>query len=146
MKMSTGSRIKQLRVKKGFTQDHMAHQLGMNRANFSNYERDVASPPGDTLSKIADILGTSTDYLLGRSEEQPIIEPYYALTPKDERDITKKLEQMLGELDSDSGLSFMSGAEMDDEDRELLRISLEQTIRMSKELAKKKFTPKKYRN
>jgi hypothetical protein len=37
------------------------------------------------------------------------------------------------------------GEPMDEEDRELLRISLENTLRMSKEMAKKKFTPKKYR-
>lgn len=38
----------------------------MNRANFSHYERDTAIPPCESLSKIADILNTTTDYLLGR--------------------------------------------------------------------------------
>jgi hypothetical protein len=51
---------------------------------------------------------------------------------------------MMNDLDSDSSLSFM-GEPMDEEDRELLRISLENTLRMSREMAKKKFTPKKYR-
>ncbi|MFK7695372.1 helix-turn-helix domain-containing protein [Paenibacillus sp. HJGM_3] len=68
---SIGSRIRDLRVKRGFTQDTMAEQLGMNRANFSNYERDVAVPPAETLLKIADILHTTTDFLLGRQEEVP---------------------------------------------------------------------------
>lgn len=65
--MSFGKRLKELRLKRGFTQDQMAEKLGMNRANFSNYERDVSSPPNDTLSTIADILNTTTDYLLGRT-------------------------------------------------------------------------------
>ncbi|MEK5479923.1 S24 family peptidase [Paenibacillus sp. FSL R5-0407] len=66
--MSTGKRIKDLRLKRGLTQDQMADKLGMNRANFSNYERDVALPPGDTLADIATILNTSTDYLLGLTD------------------------------------------------------------------------------
>jgi transcriptional regulator with XRE-family HTH domain len=65
---SIGSRIRDLRIKRGLTQDQIAEQLGMNRANFSNYERDVAVPPAETLLKIADILHTTTDFLLGRKE------------------------------------------------------------------------------
>ncbi|SDJ59210.1 helix-turn-helix domain-containing protein [Paenibacillus naphthalenovorans] len=72
--MSIGNRIKALRMKKGLTQDQMAEKLGMNRANFSNYERGVASPPGETISKIAAILNTTTDYLLGRTEDPSPLE------------------------------------------------------------------------
>jgi transcriptional regulator with XRE-family HTH domain len=65
--MSTiGSRIKELRLRRGLTQDQIAERLDMTRANFSHYERDNAEPPSATLSKLADILGTTTDYLLGR--------------------------------------------------------------------------------
>lgn len=67
--MSIGSRIKELRMKHGYTQDQIAEKLGMNRANFSNYERDVATPPGETLVKIAEILRTSTDHLLGKETD-----------------------------------------------------------------------------
>ncbi len=63
---SIGTRIKELRNRRCLTQDQIAEKLNMNRANFSHYERDTATPPGDVLSKIADILNTSTDYLLGR--------------------------------------------------------------------------------
>ncbi|GED53503.1 XRE family transcriptional regulator [Brevibacillus borstelensis] len=69
MGSSLGERIRELRLKRGFTQDDMAEKLGMNRANFSNYERNLSIPPSSTLGKIADILGTTTDYLLGRTED-----------------------------------------------------------------------------
>jgi transcriptional regulator with XRE-family HTH domain len=73
-------------------------------------------------------------------------QPYYALNGKDERDIAKMLEEMMEGLSSgNQAFSFM-GEPMEDEDRELLRISLENTLRMSKQMAKKKFTPKKYRD
>lgn len=67
--MIFGRRLKELRLNRGFTQEDMEYKLGMNRANISNYERDVALPPADTLIKIADIFNVSTDYLLGREKD-----------------------------------------------------------------------------
>lgn len=64
-----GKRIKTLREKRGFTQSQIAERLNMNPANFSSYERDKSIPPSDKLSQIADILHTSTDYLLCRIDD-----------------------------------------------------------------------------
>ncbi|GIO34383.1 transcriptional regulator [Paenibacillus albilobatus] len=142
-----GSRIKELRLQKGMTQDELAEKLGMNRANISNYERgQITNIPSDKLDIMADLFDTNVDYIMGRSDvrEKEAGTKYFELTEKDEKDIAKKLEAMMNDLDSDSSLSFM-GEPMDEEDRELLRISLENTLRMSREMAKKKFTPKKYR-
>jgi transcriptional regulator with XRE-family HTH domain len=69
---SIGIRIKELRSRRGLTQDQIAEKLNMNRANFSHYERGTSIPPGDMLGKIADILNTTTDYLLGRTEPTQI--------------------------------------------------------------------------
>jgi len=92
--MTLGQRIKQLRVQQGLNQFHISDKLSMNRANFSHYERDTAMPPGDTLGEIADILGTTTDYLLGRDiAEQPEPTPPQSLESR----ITY-LEQELAEL------------------------------------------------
>ncbi|MBN2980156.1 helix-turn-helix domain-containing protein [Cohnella algarum] len=141
---SLGSRIKKLRKERGLTQDDIGRHLGMGRSNVGHIENGRTIPTSETLDKIANILGTTTDYLLGRSND-PHGKPYYSLTDKDDKDIARKLEAMMNELESDSALAFM-GEPMDEEDRELLRISLENTLRMSREMAKKKFTPKKYRN
>ncbi|WP_425057659.1 hypothetical protein SCACP_21790 [Sporomusa carbonis] len=70
--------------------------------------------------------------------------PLPPLTPKDEREIAKDLEAMLNALDDKSGMAAYNDPE-DEEDRELLRASLEYSMRLAKQLAKKKFTPKKYR-
>lgn len=142
---SVGKRIKELRLKWGFTQEDMAEKLGMNRANFSNYERDVAVPPGDILVKIADILHTSTDYLYGRESIDRKNVNLPELTAKDERDIARDLEKILSNLDSKNGMAFYDGEPMDEESAELLRISLENSMRLAKQMAKQKFTPKKYR-
>lgn len=140
--MSMGFRIKTLRKKAKLTQKQVADQLGMGSSNFGHIENDRVTPSSSDLQKIADILNTTTDYLLGRTPGDG--QPYYKLNEKDEHDIAKELERMMEQLSSDSSLAFL-GEPMDEEDRELLRISLENTLRMSKEMAKKKFTPKKYR-
>lgn len=142
--MSMGLRIKTLRKKAKLTQKQIADRLGMGSSNFGHIENDRVIPSSSDLQKIADILHTSTDYLLGRTDKEETPKHYYTLTDKDERDIAKDLERMMEELDSGASMAFM-GEPMDDEDRELLRISLENTLRMSREMAKKKFTPKKYR-
>ena len=68
------------------------------------------------------------------------------LTDRDERDIQKKLSNILDGLDSEAGLAYYNGDEpMDEETRELLRLSLENSLRMAKLRAKERFTPKKYR-
>ncbi|TWH46363.1 helix-turn-helix domain-containing protein [Sporomusa sp. KB1] len=66
------------------------------------------------------------------------------LTSKDEREIAKDLEAMLAALDDKSGMAAFNDPE-DEEDKELLRASLEYSMRLAKQMAKKKFTPKKYR-
>jgi len=150
-----GQRIKEERKRKNMSQDELADILGMKRTNVSNYESGRTIPPGDVLKRLAEIFGVESDYILGASnirrdvyfEAGSVAEnrnPYYVITEKDEKDIAKQLEAMMENLDSNAALSFM-GEPMDEEDRELLRISLENTLRMSREMAKKKFTPKKYR-
>ena len=66
------------------------------------------------------------------------------LSNKDEKDISKKVDDILSQLNNDEALMF-DGEPMNDETKELLRASLENSVRMAKITAKKKFTPKKYR-
>lgn len=77
--MSLGSRIRELRIKRGYTQAQIALRLGMTEANFSSYERDKSTPPSAKLSLIADTFDVPVDYLLGRSAyaiiEDRLVEP-----------------------------------------------------------------------
>lgn len=66
------------------------------------------------------------------------------LSNKDEKDIRKKVDDILSQLNNDEALMF-DGEPMNDETKELLRASLENSVQMAKITAKKKFTPKKYR-
>ena len=67
------------------------------------------------------------------------------LTPKDEREIAKQLENMMNSLDDATAFAAVGGTAEDENDRELLRASLEMALRISKQIAKKKYTPKRFR-
>lgn len=89
--MSMGTIIKELRIKKGLTQQDIAAKLGMGRSNFGHIENDRVIPSSEDLQKIADILHTTTDYLLGRNNVHSPV-PDWA-TSKDKRDFKKMLEE-----------------------------------------------------
>lgn len=149
--MNLGQRLSELRNRKHLTQDQVAEALGIKRARYNAWENGISSPDNSMLVELAKYHKVSVDYLLGYQPEVGFVSQvkedspsYNTLTPKEERDIAERLQTMMEELEGDASLAFM-GEPMDDEDRELLRLSLENTLRMSKQLAKKKFTPKKYR-
>lgn len=62
-----GSRILNLRSDKDIKQNDLANQIGITKSMLSKYENDINIPKADILSKIADVLDTTTDYLLCRT-------------------------------------------------------------------------------
>lgn len=140
-----GQKLAELRKKKGLSQYEMADRLGVSRGKLANYEQGSRQPDFDTLSKLADFFDVSTDYLLGRTETPRTDNKLPELTTKDERDISKKLENILEDLDGESSLAF-DGEPLDETTRELVRAQIESNLRLAKQLAKKKFTPNKYRD
>ena len=60
-------RIRNLREDSDMTQQQIADKLYISRRAYSNYETGVRGIPTDILSQIADIYGTSVDYLIGRT-------------------------------------------------------------------------------
>ncbi|WP_057820621.1 helix-turn-helix domain-containing protein [Schleiferilactobacillus perolens] len=140
--MSFGERLRALRTEKHMTQSDLGKLMDVSKASVSLYEKNQRTPDQETLKKVAQFFDVSIDYLLGVSDKRH----YYALTKKDKRDIETELEDVLAGVTNKSGINFFkNGAELSDEDRALLEASLRQTITLSKELAKKKFTPNKFR-
>lgn len=66
-------RIRNLREDNDRTQQEIADILFINRRTYAAYENGINSMTPETLCKIADIYGTSVDYLLGRTN---ILKPY----------------------------------------------------------------------
>ena len=70
--MSTlGSRMHDLREKRGWTKTHAAKQLGIKTmSTYANWEYDLRQPDNEMLLKIAELYEVSTDYLLGTPENK----------------------------------------------------------------------------
>ena len=64
-----GDRLKFLRKQKGLTQLELAKKLDKAMSTISGYEINNAEPDINTIVKLARILDTTTDYLLGSSNE-----------------------------------------------------------------------------
>lgn len=62
------ARIKEIRKERKLTQKQMAELLGTTERNYQYYESGTREPNLETFASISDILGVSTDYLLGRSD------------------------------------------------------------------------------
>jgi len=70
------NRIKELRIKHGYTQDSLGRILGVQKAAICKYETGRANPSQDILLSLCDLFNVSTDYLLSRSDyEQPTSVP-----------------------------------------------------------------------
>lgn len=140
------NRIKELRKKFGIKQIDLCKQLGVVQGTLSGWENNKYEPDLTSLTKMAEIFDVSVDYLLGVSDVEGG-KSTVKLTPKDERNIQKELEKMMADLDSgQSGPSFYGGdMELTDYDREVLKGSLEQALRIVKLKNKETYTPHKYR-
>ena len=132
-------RIKELSKVRGISINKLENELKMAKGYLSKI--DKVKPSNERLMSIADYFNVSLEYLLTGEEKA---ENTSALSTRNERDIEKALQETLDKLDSQDGLMF-DGEALDDETKELLKISLEGAIRTAKITAKKKFTPKKYK-
>lgn len=131
--------VKALCKKNGISQRRMEQEIGISNGASSKW--DKSSPSIEVLQKLSQYFNVSIHYLMtGQEESAPL-----ALNKRDENDIAKRLEETLSDLDTKDALMF-SGEPLDDETRELLKASLENSIRIGKINAKQKFTPKKFRS
>lgn len=60
--------LRKLREQKGVSQAELARSLGVARSTICQYEANRREPDNETLSKLADYFGVSTDYILEREE------------------------------------------------------------------------------
>lgn len=144
--MLFGEKLKNIRIANGWTQEDLAKKLGTSKQVISRYENNQRTPIITIAAEYARILNVSVDFLINNEVEH--IENHKtttaSLTPKNERDIQKRLSDILSDLESDAALSFYNGDEpLDEETKELLKASLENSITVAKLKAKKKFTTKK---
>ena len=150
-----GKRIQEARENVGITKKELAERLQVAASTITRYENgDINKIKMPIIESIANVLSVNPMWLIGKSEykdtknmtkswkDGSTLPP---LTPKNEREIARDLEKMLSAMDDKNSMAAMGGTVDDKEDQELLKASLLTAMRLAKQIAKKKFTPKKYR-
>lgn len=89
------SRLKALRKQHDLSQEDLAERVGTTKGTISNYENNHSTPSNDMLVSLADILETSTDYLLGRIDDDG--RTNHKTNDFEELNITPEEEQFLKE-------------------------------------------------
>ena len=69
--MSFSELLKQCRKKQGVSQAELASKLGVTQQAVGKWESGKSSPDPSTVARIAELLNTTADYLLGRSDDIP---------------------------------------------------------------------------
>lgn len=139
-----GLRLRALRNEKKLTQDELGKLLNVSGKTIGTWERDSRQPNIEAINKLASIFDVTTDYLLGNSnEKQP--QKYYDLSDKEKNDITIQAEKLMEGIETGNNLNFY-GEPATKEQKDRILIAIKTAMEMNKMEAKKKFTPKKYRN
>ena len=61
--MPFGNRLKEARLKKGYTQEELAKKLGISKGAIGNYESEVSSPKEEILIRLMKILEVDANFL-----------------------------------------------------------------------------------
>ncbi len=66
-----GERISQAREQAGLTQEHLAQKLNVTQRVVTYWERKPVALKAEQLAALAEALGVTGDFLLGRDESKP---------------------------------------------------------------------------
>lgn len=139
---TTAERIKEAMQLRDLRQSDLVEMTGISKGALSSYISGRYVPKQTNIYMLSKALNVSEAWLMGN--DVPMERNTSTLSPRDERDVEKKLQHTLDELtNSQEALMFM-GNPLDDNTKELLRLSLENSLNIAKVNAKK-FTPNKYK-
>ncbi len=130
--------LKKLRKEKYLTQEELAKATGVSKSAISMYENGKREPKFEILEMFADFFNVDMNTLLDSSPLPGAALP--ELTVKDEREIARDLEDMMHSMAS---AAYAGDDEL--EDVEAFKATLKSAMIQAKKIAKKKYTPKKYR-
>lgn len=95
MKTIFAQNLRKYRKFRGMTQEALAKELHYSHTAIANYESGRNEPSLSDLCRLADILGVSTDALLGRegvklkAMTNPFLERFLQLEPKIQKIVTE---------------------------------------------------------
>lgn len=125
---------------KGFSINRLEQELGFARSSINKFNKNT--PSIEKLQQISELLGVTVDNLMTGC----IVEENNkkTLTPKDEKDIEKILEQTREQLINQEGLMF-DGDPASPEAIDSILSAMQIGMELAKKKNKEKYTPKKYK-
>lgn len=133
--------FEQLLLKYGVSAYKVSKDTGVTQATLSTWKAGKTTPSSETLQKLANYFGVTVDYLMTgvNSDEKTA-----TITPKDERDIAKKLDKIMMDIENnDDAPLYYNGKEIDELSKSLLKDALESAMRQMKIINKEKYNPNK---
>lgn len=106
MATKLGDKIKKLRNERGLTLDELAEKTSSSKSYIWELEnKSIGKPSAQKLSKVAEVLGVTTEYLLNSNKDVTVesakdknfFEKYKTLTPETK----KKYMQLLEFIETD---------------------------------------------
>lgn len=132
--------IRDIAKTKGLSINRLEQELGFARSSINKFNKNT--PSIEKLQQISERLDVTVDNLMtgdvvGENSEK-------ALTPKDEKDIEKILEQTREQLMNQEGLMF-DGDPASPEAIDSILSAMQIGMELAKKKNKEKYTPKKYK-
>lgn len=146
MEQTLGDRLKYLRKKKKLTQVQLSNSIGVKQGTYSRWENNTLEPNFEVLVKLASVLDTTTNYLLGETDNDfdysaKNIEKNYSKLNDEERKtllIEKindlKLALLIASKESDTSVdNIIKELTSDEREIEILRQIHQNTLKQLKE-------------
>ena len=141
---SIGKKIRDARKNAGMTQVELAKATNLSRSYIGDIEKDRYNPSVSTLQAIAKATNVPVETLLGGAAPAPPApqksDGLPELNARDEREIERDLADMMHSV---AMANYTAPGEK--EDAEALEAALRFAMVQAKRMAKKKYTPRKYR-
>lgn len=129
-------KLRELRKEKGFTQEELGRQSGISSRQIQKYESGTARPRMAQAERIAEVLETTIDNLLGK--QGAAVAAFGAeYGAKAERDLIKQAEKLS---------AMFAGGDIPDEDMDAAFRIVLLAYAHAAEISREKYTPRKYKN
>lgn len=126
--MTIYDRVRLLAKKQGISVRELGLRLDIGETTI--YKWKTQTPKTDILSKVADELHTSVDYLLGRTNDQN------DLSPAEKDDVGEQTEKLLAGLSDNASANFF-GEPMTDEQKLAMRSVIQAAMELNRKMSKK---------
>lgn len=132
--------IRDIAKTKGLSINRLEQELGFARSSINKFNKNT--PSVEKLQQVAERLNVTVDNLMTGDVVDENSET--TLTPKDEKDIEKILEQTREQLMNQEGLMF-DGDPASPEAIDSILSAMQIGMELAKKKNKEKYTPKKYK-